>query len=189
MNSDPAPFPPSPEPDPVPDPPSSWLPGVDKLMKTHWDQLCARAFRTVRDRDVAADLAQEAIIRYANGPAGYPESTLYKPHLRWLVLSWLRTQKKHPSVPLENALKAIEQITTQGPDALAQLVVSDEVQRIRKVLEQLKAEDAELILRHLRGEPTEQIAAELGLQHGAVRTRIHRAVKRLRALLGADGSP
>ena len=190
MSSDPAPSHQSPEPDPVSYVPPAgegptpiWPPGTPDLIAVHWPRLRAIAYRVVRDWDVASDLAQEAIYRYLTAPPGYPESTLYKPLLRWLVQDWIRDRKSHPAVALDTAPELIERLVSSGPDALEQVILSDEYRRAREALGQLP-KDADLVLRHhLFAEPTKEIANELGVRDGTVRTRIHRAVNQLRAML------
>lgn len=186
MNREP-PLPPGPEPDPVPHVPPNdedtrWPPGTSELVARHWRGVYLRAYRFVRDSDVAEDLTQDTFVRFLGANAKFPAGALYKPILHRLIIDSSRKKTRHREIPLDS-YQDLSRLASEAPDALTEAVVSDEYQRFRKDLEQLPEEDARLILRHhLFGEPTSEIAADLGISDGAVRVRLHRARVQLRAM-------
>ncbi|MGJ7440148.1 RNA polymerase sigma factor ShbA [Aquipuribacter sp. MA13-6] len=89
-----------------------------------------------------------------------------------------------------------EQSTDQVPDSASQAladspersaVVLTEADRVTRLMEQLPGQQREvLVLRVAVGMSTEETAAALGMSPGAVRVAQHRALARLRALLGTE---
>lgn len=75
-----------------------------------------------------------------------------------------------------------------GPEDRA--VLADDVRALRSVLARLSEEQAHLIELRLSGLSDKEIAFVLGKSYGAVRVAQHRAVRRLRTLLGGErGDP
>jgi RNA polymerase sigma-70 factor (ECF subfamily) len=75
-------------------------------------------------------------------------------------------------------------LTDLSRDLDAELARSETDARVRAALEELSARDRDLIvLHHYRDLPLEEIAGHLGVSESAVRSRMHRARSRLRALL------
>jgi RNA polymerase sigma-70 factor (ECF subfamily) len=73
---------------------------------------------------------------------------------------------------------------TVGPEETA--LIADDVRELRALLVQLPAEQARLIELRLAGLTDKEIAFVLGRSHGAVRVAQHRAVRRLRVMLGIE---
>ncbi|MGH2532875.1 MAG: RNA polymerase sigma factor [Thermomicrobiales bacterium] len=71
-----------------------------------------------------------------------------------------------------------------GPEETA--VAAEGVRELRAVLSQLSADQANVIELRLAGLTDKEIAFVLGRGHGAIRVIQHRAVRRLRALLGVE---
>lgn len=187
MNTEPEPLSQSPEPDPVPilQPATfEWPPGVDGVVARHWEKLYERAYAKVNDEDGATDIVQNTIIRHLRNPGRYPEEALYKPLLGWETSRWFARQKKHRALAGGPALEALEHAFKEGPDALDGVINGDTRRRIMHALDQLSATDREVMIRfYFQDEPTRDIAAALGIEDTAVRVRLNRARKRLRAVL------
>ena len=61
---------------------------------------------------------------------------------------------------------------------------SIEFEDIHKAIGKLRTQDQEILVqRYLQGVPTSDIAAQMGMEHGAVRVRLLRAIRRLRKML------
>jgi RNA polymerase sigma-70 factor (ECF subfamily) len=71
-----------------------------------------------------------------------------------------------------------------GPEE--QTLLGEEMRELRALLAQLPAEQAQLIELRLAGLTDKEIAFVLGRSHGAVRVAQHRAVRRLRTMLGIE---
>ncbi|HYR12142.1 MAG TPA: RNA polymerase sigma factor, partial [Longimicrobium sp.] len=161
----------SPEPGWVPDGP----PGAIARIQEHLRQMRAKAYRAVGDSDVASDLAQKTFERFLE-KGTYPEGTLYT-ILKHLVIDWTREQKKYVTRGTDTD-RVLESIPTPDPDPLTEAVANDENQRKMKIIDRLPPADRELLLRrYYLGESLQEIADDLGLTEGALRTRICRAKK------------
>lgn len=77
-------------------------------------------------------------------------------------------------------------IPDDAPGPEQQTVLADDLRELRSLLARLPAEQARLIELRLAGVTDKEIAFVLGRGHGAVRVAQHRAVRRLRTLLGID---
>ncbi|MGH2558776.1 MAG: RNA polymerase sigma factor [Thermomicrobiales bacterium] len=82
------------------------------------------------------------------------------------------------------AATAVTADDAPGPEETA--VVAEAVRELRAVLSQLSADQANVIELRLTGLTDKEIAFVLGRARGAVRVAQHRAVRRLRALLGVE---
>jgi RNA polymerase sigma-70 factor (ECF subfamily) len=145
--------------------------------------------RTVSDRSRADDLAQEVFLRAHRGlPSFRGESSLST----WLfritrnVCAEVRDVRK-----FEQSLEALDsrdrpRIVPCAPDrAFADLELRD---RLDKALAQLTPAARFLVAAHyLGGQKYEELAEALEMPVGTVKTHLHRAKRRLRELLEADG--
>ena len=71
-----------------------------------------------------------------------------------------------------------------GPEERA--LIAEDARELRALLARLPAEQARLIELRLAGLTDKEIAFVLGRSHGAVRVAQHRAVRRLRSMLGVE---
>lgn len=182
MNPDPAPVPHTAVP---PVPPvqegttGGWPPGALTFIAEYEPILYRMARRGVGDPELARDLVQDAFLRFFRKT--YPPHALYT-ILRNLIKDWHRRRRMIAAI-WPGAPPALESVPDGSPDPLAQAVARDEHERLTTALRQFPVETAVILLRYAAGERTREIAADMGLRHGAVRTRIHRAVEKLRAIL------
>ncbi|MDH6139415.1 MULTISPECIES: SigE family RNA polymerase sigma factor [Kitasatospora] len=129
------------------------------------------------DRHLAEDLVQEALSRLfvrwrrvckVENPAGYAQTVL--------VNTFLSLRRRRSST---------ERVTFEFPE----VAVSDTDPTLRltllRALQDVSASDrAVLVLRYWEDRSVEETAAALQLSPTAVRSRAHRALNRMRALLG-----
>ena len=106
--------------------------------------------------------------------------------------SWLFTIAHHVIVDALRArreaysLSAAAAVIDPAPDPEDQALAADEVRAFRALLAHLTPEQAQVMELRLAGLTDVEIARVLGRSHGAVRAAQHRAVVRLRAVLGVD---
>jgi RNA polymerase sigma-70 factor (ECF subfamily) len=80
-----------------------------------------------------------------------------------------------------------EHLVASGTSPSRRLIRAELRDRVQDALARLAERDREvLVLRHLEGLATADVAAVLGISAGAVMTRHTRALVRLRALLGDE---
>lgn len=139
------------------------------------------AFRLVGDRFDAEDVAQESYLRMFRGLSGFREEAKFETWMYRIVtnsaINLLRRRGRNGELLSEEA--ALE---LAAPDAPAQQTADrDELARSLDLLP--AGQRAVVILKDVYGLSCREIGAELGIEEGAVKVRLHRARKRLRESL------
>jgi RNA polymerase sigma-70 factor (ECF subfamily) len=143
------------------------------------------AFWLSRDREVAEDVVQEALLRAWRSRESLAGTASFKPWLLAIVRrehARLYERKRFETVPVD------ELVGSESPElAVAEEQETMDVRRAILALEDDYREP--LVLQVLMGYSTGEIAEQLGLTQGAVLTRLFRARHKLRRQLGlvADG--
>jgi RNA polymerase sigma-70 factor (ECF subfamily) len=159
-------------------------PQLERFIRTQWHPVVSAVARAVGDRDLAQDAVQDAVERYLGLGADADIENL----AAWLTVvarnlardrqrsraaehraheRWLSGRVTEPSVE-QACADLTHELDVRG--ALALLP-----SRQRLVCE----------LRYLSGQSVEQIARELGVTTGTVKTQLHRARRRLSMSLAA----
>jgi RNA polymerase sigma-70 factor, ECF subfamily len=163
----------------------------ERLKQQRFEALCephrGDVFRFVlwlcRSHPVAEEVVQETYLRAWRSLDSLKEGDSAK---SWLLTiarrehARLYERKRHPTVDIDD-------LAASESGALAQTHERDpdEVQDVRKAIFELEPEHREpLVLQVMMGYSTEEIARQLGINEGAVSTRLFRARNRLRARLG-----
>jgi RNA polymerase sigma-70 factor, ECF subfamily len=158
---------------------------IESLVRRHWDSAHRAAFLIVHDAAAAEDIAQEAMIAAVRSIDGFDRRRPFRPWLHRIVvnrsLDWLRARGRRPevSVELTGADPGGAVQVAERPDAL-----SDELMRALGALD--PDQRALIVMRHLLGYRSAELARMLDIPPGTVRTRLARALKRLRELLEAE---
>jgi RNA polymerase sigma factor (sigma-70 family) len=153
----------------------------------------ALALRVVRQSNLAEEIVQEAFMALWKNPDGYD-------HQRGSVKSWLMGMVHHRAVDLvrreeahrRRAEQAIPEAMETEPDPAEQVVdevgAPQEQRQVRTALTALPAEQRRVIeLMYFEGKSQSQIAAELELPLGTVKSRTLLGMRRLRgALVGME---
>jgi RNA polymerase sigma-70 factor (ECF subfamily) len=141
------------------------------------------AFWLARDRQVAEDVVQEALLRAWRSRESLTETAAAKPWLLTIVRrehARLFERKRFETVPVDDL------VGSESPE----LAVAEEQETmdVRRAIFALEADYREpLVLQVLLGYSTGEIAEQLGLTQGAVLTRLFRARQKLRRQLGLAG--
>jgi RNA polymerase sigma-70 factor, ECF subfamily len=149
---------------------------VEALVRRHWADAHRTAFLIVHDAAAAEDVTQEAMLAAVQALAGFDRRRPFRPWLHKMVvnrsLDWLRARSRRPEVVVDEPPAH----AATRPDALsAELMLA---------LAALDAEDrAIVVLRHLLGYRSREIGSMLGLPGTTVRTRLARALDRLRTVI------
>jgi RNA polymerase sigma-70 factor (ECF subfamily) len=151
---------------------------VESLVRLHWDGAHRAAYLIVHDAAAAEDIAQEAMLAAVRALDGFDRRRPFRPWLHRIVvnrsLDWLRARSRRPEVSSELAGHGEE----HGPDADR---LSDEVIAALAELEPL--DRALVVLRHLLGYRASELGRMLSMPAATVRTRLARALARLRTIL------
>jgi RNA polymerase sigma-70 factor, ECF subfamily len=113
---------------------------------------------------------------------------LHRHHLGARCRSVAREAVDEPGLPDESCLLLVERLVANGTSPSRRLIRQELRDRVREALDRLPTSDREvLVLRHLEGLSTAEAAAVLGLGEGAVKSRLMRALVRLREALDEEG--
>jgi RNA polymerase sigma-70 factor (ECF subfamily) len=158
---------------------------IEALVRRHWDSAHRAAFLIVHDAGAAEDIAQEAMLAAVRSIDAFDRRRPFRPWLHRIVvnrsLDWLRARARRPELSVEVAGRAEGALA--GPDALPD-ALSDELMRALAALE--PDERALIVMRHLLGYRSSELGRMLGMPAGTVRTRLARALARVRELLEAE---
>ena len=166
-------------------------PDRERLKQRRFEALCEpcrpEVFRfalwLARSHPVAEEVVQETFLRAWRSLDSLKDGESAK---SWLLTiarrehARLHERKRHPTVNLDELTHAESDTLAEKPER-----DPDEVDDVRKAIFELDPEHAEpLILQVVMGFSTDEIARHLGINEGAVSTRLFRARNRLRARLG-----
>jgi RNA polymerase sigma factor (sigma-70 family) len=144
----------------------------------------------IRYQDLVEDVLQETFKRLfthfrsgksLNNPASLPAFVHVVCHN--VMLEMVRFQRRYQNFE-ENAPEPFD----PGPDPENQLVTSEQLEGVRKLLEQLPAKDQELLRRLLEGQDRDAVCKALRVDRSYLRVLLHRALDRYKALAGKSPS-
>jgi RNA polymerase sigma-70 factor (ECF subfamily) len=138
------------------------------------------AFWLARDRSVAEDVVQEALLRAWRSRDSLTEAGAAKPWLLTIIRrehARLYERRRYATVPVD------ELVGSESPELAA--VEQQETLDVRRAISALEDDYREpLVMQVLMGLSTQEIADQLGLTPSAVLTRLFRARQKLRRALG-----
>ena len=154
------------------------------MARSHGRFLYTVAYRLTGNDADAQDLVQEVLLRVRRGLATYRPGSLEA----WLsrittnaFLDETRRRKRRPSEPLPDDPDRVLAGGEDAATALASATLSDDVQgALRGLPDEYRAA---VVLCDVVGLPYGQIADQLGVPVGTVRSRIHRGRAQLRSVL------
>ena len=143
------------------------------------------------NREAAEDCGQEAMIRIWRNLANYRGECALE---RWVYriaanfcMDWLRKKKRDKSVSMEPLQEQGFDPADPSPGTEEQVVQQDERRRLREAIAQLPDDQREaLILTQLEKIPYEEAAQALGVSEGTVKSRVNRAIVRLKEILSEE---
>lgn len=156
---------------------------IEALVRRHWESAHRAAYLIVHDAQAAEDIAQEAMLAAVRSIDGFDRRRPFRPWLDRIVvnrsLDWLRARARRLEVSVELATEVA------GAASVASDTLSDDLMRALAALD--PDERALIVMRHLLGYRSPELARMLGLPAGTVRTRLARALTRVRDQLEAEG--
>jgi RNA polymerase sigma factor (sigma-70 family) len=152
------------------------------------------ALREVGDADVAADVVQETLARTSLAVAAgrLRERAALGAFARETARHVIADVRRRAGrvVPLDTSAAA-SSVAASDADALDGLIASEDLARVKTVLEELSESDREILrLSYEDGLTPGEIATRLRARSDRIRQRKHRALERLRALFfGGERAP
>jgi len=160
------------------------------LIERHQKTVFNIAYRMVRDRETAMDLAQETFVQALSHLDGFEQSRPFAPWLYRIVhnrsLNYLKraAHRSAPRAVADDNLQAMSPTTSEShsPEGQANLreFRRNLVDEVDKLPENLKSA---FVLRYLEDRTVADVAEILGLPLNTIKTHLFRARKQLRSRL------
>ncbi len=157
---------------------------AEQLVHRHWETANRAAFLILGDRHLAEDVAQEAMLKTLGALRSFDGTKPFGPWVYAIAVNGaidrVRASRVRPPLASEAEQRAIHGFDASGTDLDPNLAAA---------LGTLDPSDRALVvMRYVLDYRAEEIGKELGLTAEGVRTRLHRAMKRLRqAMEEVDG--
>jgi RNA polymerase sigma-70 factor (ECF subfamily) len=155
----------------------------DAVVSVHYPDMFRYAIWLSRDRQIAEDVVQEALLRAWKSLDALREDDAAK---HWLLTIVRREnaryfeRKRLETVDVDDLTPAQEALIAEAED--------ERLNTVRDAIYRLEDEYREpLVLQVLMGYSTTEIAELMGLKQGAVLTRLHRARHKLKEVVDSDG--
>ncbi len=151
-----------------------------------------RVFALIRskcaDEELAEEITQSTFCTIAQKLPTYTETGKFEPWLFRIAMNRLRDEmrrRKRHAVPMEN--QTIGVLSGGVTDERKDEETAKKIQALRLAVCQLSSSDQDIIhMRHSAGMSYKQIADVLGEPLGTVLARQHRALKKLRSIMGSE---
>ncbi|MEZ5076684.1 MAG: sigma-70 family RNA polymerase sigma factor [Solirubrobacterales bacterium] len=146
---------------------------TEALVERHWDRAYRIAYGILRDDHMAEDVTQEAMVSMLSNLGRFDTRRSFEPWLHKIVtnrgIDWARARERREQTPTL-VQPAVQEDATKLVllDALGSLPVDQR---------------AVVVLRHVAGYGTNEIARMLGIRRGTVGSRLRRGLDRLRSEL------
>ncbi|MEM9608631.1 MAG: sigma-70 family RNA polymerase sigma factor [Actinomycetota bacterium] len=159
---------------------------ITDLYAVYAGRILAVALRIVGDRGSAEDVVQETFLRAWRRSADFDPTRELEPWLFRIAqnaaLDVVRTRNRRPRSGLADPELALRRVVDRHREHCPERSVHDswEVWRVRAAIDQLPDIERDVVrLQHLDGFTHREIAGRLGVSLGTVKSRSHRAYRRL----------
>jgi len=163
---------------------SAWL----ALVREHQGPAFRLAYLLLGSADDAEDVTQEAFIRAFRSLDRFDAGRPFRPWLLRIAANLAHNRRRS----IGRYLAAVERLFRAEPEARTQgagpaLEEQEEARLLWKAVGRLKPADREVIyLRYFLDLPVEETAGVLGVPPGTVKSRLHRALARLQAVVESE---
>ena len=155
----------------------------DRIVSVHYNDMFRYAAWLCRDRSIAEEVVQEALLRAWKSLDALREAEAAK---QWLLTIVRRENARYferrrlETVDIDNLTASQSALLAEAPD--------EELRELRESIFRLEDDYREpLVLQVLMGYSTNDIAEMMGMKQGAVLTRLHRARLRLKEEAAREG--
>jgi len=156
------------------------------LAADHVDACYRLAYRILRDPHRAQDATQQALLGAWRDLPTLRDATRFEAWLHRLVVHACYAEARSDRRWVAR-VRVIPQDIALEPDVARSVAARDELEGAFRRL--TPEQRAIVVLHHHLGYPLTEIAATLGIPDGTARSRLHHAVRQLRAVLGDEEHP
>ena len=154
---------------------------LSELFERHHRRLYQFFLKLARDRSVAEDLVQEVFVRVLKYRHTWRDEAEFVPWMFALARNAAVDHFRSRTRDGKRDAAAVPDLVLQPAHAVERLEELERATQLRAALDRLAPDKREVLLLARFGElKHERIAAMLGISPGAVRVRLHRALKELR---------
>lgn len=156
------------------------------LVERYQELAFRAAYLVVRDAAAAEDVAQDAFVRAFRQLHTFRHREPFRPWLLRIVtnLALNEVRARSRRIGLLGRIGMFADRSADPPDAA--VAASDEASRLLRAIGELPHDDRVILhLRYYLELPEREIAAVIGKPAGTVKSRLHRAGRRLRAVIEA----
>lgn len=159
----------------------------EMLVQTHQEAVFRLAYLLLGDADEAADIAQEAFIRAFRSLHQFDESRPVRPWLLRIASNLSRNRRRS----LGRYFAALQRFgradVSSTPDIEAEAGRQRDVYALWQAVQRLHPSDQQIVyLRYFLELSVDETAAVLEIASGTVKSRLHRALRRLRDVIEVD---
>jgi len=152
-----------------------------ELFERHHRRLYQFFVRLARDRSTAEDLVQEVFVRVLKYRHTWRHEAEFVPWMFALARNAAVDHFRARNRDSKRDAAAAPEVLEQAPRAIERLEEIERADQLRAALERIAPDKREVLLLARFGELRhDRIAEMLGISPGAVRVRLHRALKELR---------
>jgi RNA polymerase sigma-70 factor, ECF subfamily len=158
--------------------------GWEALVRQHQEAVFRLAYLLLGDADEAQDVAQEAFIRAHQALARFDASRPLRPWLLRIAANLARNRRRAVGRYLAALQRALRSEPETRPNVEQVSQQQMEAQLLWQAVRRLDQRDQDIIyLRFFLELPEAEAAAALQLPPGTAKSRLHRALKRLRVVI------
>ena len=155
------------------------------VVERHKDVLYGTAILMTGNRAVAEEMVQEAFLSAWRGIGGFKRGQPLKPWLTRILVNGVLAQKRKRAIPTVPIADSDE---PGAPSVSDQMDASESRAVVRQALARLDpGQQQTVVLRYFSELTVPEIARSMGVREGTVKSRLHRALGRLREHLEESG--
>jgi RNA polymerase sigma-70 factor (ECF subfamily) len=156
------------------------------LVEQYRNVLFGTAYLIMRDRGLAEDVAQEALVKIWKQLPSLRSPNSAKAWMVRIVVNEVKQQVRKKRVPIAS-LEQVSEIMGK-PNATEMALIRDEERKaLKQALDKLPSEQREaIVLRYFSDLTVPEIAGVMNQGEGTIKSRLSRALDRLREILSHD---
>ena len=159
----------------------------DELIEQNREKMFRYAYLIVRDTQVADDVTQEAVLRIYQQIDKFDEAYPFQPWALQITRNLARNNMRAWGRYKQMVLRVFNGFERPTNDVEAQTHAQQQAQCLHEAVGQLKSDHQDVIYaRYFLSLSVEETAIALNIAQGTVKSRSHRALEQLKALIQKD---